>query len=162
MGVLQNSREKSNEEPVSFVQEFGHARVTDKFPQNPSLGTWANTQRQSYKRYLKGASSSKMIEDRIQLLNKVGFEWECRHIQPWERSYEELVKFVEEFGHTRVPAKFPQNLPLGNWVRKQRSKYKKLQKEGSSSITENQIELLNKIGFEWKIYCSNSVESSTL
>mmetsp|Transcript_27082 Transcript_27082/g.27453 ORF Transcript_27082/g.27453 Transcript_27082/m.27453 type:complete len:117 (-) Transcript_27082:52-402(-) len=108
MGVLQNSREKSNEEPVSFVQEFGHARVTDKFPQNPSLGTWANTQRQSYKRYLKGASSSKMIEDRIQLLNKVGFEsskmianrilllnkvsteWEG-YKQPCDKSFKELV-----------------------------------------------------------------------
>mmetsp|Transcript_16390 Transcript_16390/g.18876 ORF Transcript_16390/g.18876 Transcript_16390/m.18876 type:complete len:102 (+) Transcript_16390:1-306(+) len=101
-----------------------------------------------------------MTKLQIQLLNEVGFEW--RSENQWQKIYDELVSFVKEFGHTRVPAKFTQNLPLGNWVRKQRSKYKKLQKEGSSSITENQIELLNKIGFEWKIYCSNSVESSTL
>eukprot|EP00593_Proboscia_inermis_P011165 CAMPEP_0171305154 /NCGR_PEP_ID=MMETSP0816-20121228/14943_1 /TAXON_ID=420281 /ORGANISM="Proboscia inermis, Strain CCAP1064/1" /LENGTH=102 /DNA_ID=CAMNT_0011785751 /DNA_START=43 /DNA_END=351 /DNA_ORIENTATION=- len=92
-----------------------------------------------------------MTEDRIQLLNKLGFEWEFRHNpKPWDISYEELVCFVKEFGHARVPQQFPKNPSLGKWVRTQRQNYEKVLKGGSSSnITEDRIQLLNKIGFEW-------------
>eukprot|EP00592_Proboscia_alata_P024217 CAMPEP_0194432138 /NCGR_PEP_ID=MMETSP0176-20130528/68556_1 /TAXON_ID=216777 /ORGANISM="Proboscia alata, Strain PI-D3" /LENGTH=34 /DNA_ID= /DNA_START= /DNA_END= /DNA_ORIENTATION= len=34
-----------------------------------------------------------MTEERIKLLDKVGFEWGC---QSWEKSYEELVTFVKD------------------------------------------------------------------
>eukprot|EP00592_Proboscia_alata_P014320 CAMPEP_0194392996 /NCGR_PEP_ID=MMETSP0174-20130528/123050_1 /TAXON_ID=216777 /ORGANISM="Proboscia alata, Strain PI-D3" /LENGTH=370 /DNA_ID=CAMNT_0039188627 /DNA_START=594 /DNA_END=1704 /DNA_ORIENTATION=+ len=142
--------ERRYEELLSFVKGFGHAKVPQKFPQNPSLGTWVFNQRQSYKRYLKGDSSSKMTADRILRLNKVCFEWECRHRQPWERSYEELVSFVQEFGHARVSRKIPQNPSLGAWVYTQRQSYQKYLKDDSSSnMTANRIHLLNKIGFEW-------------
>ena len=60
---------------MSFVQEFGHARVPNRFPQNPSLGNWVNRQRQSYKKILKDDSSSNMTADQIELLNKIGFKW---------------------------------------------------------------------------------------
>jgi len=69
---------KSYKELVTFVTGFGHARVPQQFPLNPLLGRWVTTQRQSYKKYLKGDSSSKMTEERIQLLEKVGFEWVLR------------------------------------------------------------------------------------
>ena len=38
--------------------------------------------------------------------------------------YEELVKFVSEFGHARVPQHFLPNQPLGKWVTTQRYNYK--------------------------------------
>ena len=137
---------------VSFVHEFGHAKVPRQYPENPSLGIWVVKQRQSYKKFLNDDSSSNMTKDRIQLLNKVGFEWNLRHCQPWGKQFEELVNFVQVFGHTRVPTRFPQNLSLGIWVATQRRHYKKFLKDDSSSfMTADRIQLLNKVGFEWVV-----------
>jgi len=139
-------------ELMSFVQEFGHAKVPFRFPANPSLGYWVKRQRFNYKKFLKDDLSSDMTIGRIQLLNKVGFEWECKHCQPWDKTYEELVSFVQEFGHARVPSKFLQNPSLGKWVVTQRQSYKKFLKDDSSSnITADRIEFLNKVGFEWVV-----------
>eukprot|EP00592_Proboscia_alata_P006792 CAMPEP_0194357112 /NCGR_PEP_ID=MMETSP0174-20130528/4643_1 /TAXON_ID=216777 /ORGANISM="Proboscia alata, Strain PI-D3" /LENGTH=103 /DNA_ID=CAMNT_0039126999 /DNA_START=1 /DNA_END=309 /DNA_ORIENTATION=+ len=33
----------------------------------------------------------------------------------WEQRYRELVQYVEEFGHTRVPCQFSLNPALGVW-----------------------------------------------
>ena len=51
------------------------------------------------------------------------------------------------------PRKFTQNISLGQWVTNQRRGYKKYQ-EGHSScrITKKRIQLLNSIGFEWKVH----------
>ena len=137
-------------EVVSFVEEFGHARVPEDFPPNPSLGKWVKRQRYNYKRYQTGDSST-ITTAQIRLLSNVGFEWMCKNNQPWHKSYEELVSFVEEFGHARVPQRFPPNPSLGEWVNNQRRRNKKFLKGyASSKVNEDRIELLNKIGFEWE------------
>lgn len=155
-----NLWDRSYAELVSFVKEFGHARVPQKFPLNPSLGGWVANQRQHYKNYLKGDPSLNMTESRIQLLNKVGFEWDY-HRNPWDKSYAELVNFVKRFGHARVPQQFPLNPPLGMWVANQRKRYKKyLKGDTSSIIIKNHIQLLNEIGFEWECHTSQPWDRS--
>lgn len=98
-----------------------------------------------------------MTERRIELLNKIGFDWDCRI---WGEMYDELVKYVEEFGDAKVPARFPQNQSLGNWVRHQRLNYKRVHNEDYKrthktdsiyTMSEDRIQLLNKIGFNWTI-----------
>eukprot|EP00592_Proboscia_alata_P015013 CAMPEP_0194397160 /NCGR_PEP_ID=MMETSP0174-20130528/125392_1 /TAXON_ID=216777 /ORGANISM="Proboscia alata, Strain PI-D3" /LENGTH=1054 /DNA_ID=CAMNT_0039193311 /DNA_START=335 /DNA_END=3496 /DNA_ORIENTATION=- len=133
---------------VSYVEKSGHARVPYRFTQNPSLGHWVNGQRMNYKKFLNDSSSSSMTKDQIDLFNEVGFEWDLSP-QTWEERYEQLVKFVKENGHAQVPNTFPQNRPLGHWVTKQRTNYKKFQKGIPSIITKDHIDLLNKVGFEW-------------
>jgi len=143
--------DKSYEELVIFSKENGHARVPWKFPPNLSLGNWVRKQRVSYKLFLKGDSSSTLTEHRIHLLTKVGFEWDCFG-QTWTKFYDELVSFVTESGHALVPSKFPPNPRLGVWVSTQRRNYKKFLKgDPSSSMTEDRIQLLKKIGFKWAI-----------
>ena len=79
----------------------------------------------------------------------------------WEKRFEELVVFRQEYGHCNVPRKFG---PLGNWVQKQRLSYK-LQKEGNEynitkpsysslppPLSQEQIILLDNIGFIWDIH----------
>jgi len=153
--------ERSFKELVSFVREFGHARVPRRFPSNPSLGMWVSNQRHCYKRHSKGVSSLKTRADRIRRLNEVGFEWGCQNFQSWNRSYAELVNFVKDFGHARVPSKFIQNPSLGMWVNTQRRSYKMyLKADSSSTMTTGRILLLNKIGFEWECYIIHSWEKS--
>lgn len=137
-------------ELLSFIENHGHARVSRRPPQYTSLGNWVMHQRQHYKKYRSGKPSF-MTENQILLLNKIGFEWDCSS-KPWKKTYDELVTFVKENGHARVPQNYPQNRRLGVWVTTQRTCYKQRQKgDSSSTMTENRIELLNKIGFEWAI-----------
>mmetsp|Transcript_1603 Transcript_1603/g.1692 ORF Transcript_1603/g.1692 Transcript_1603/m.1692 type:complete len:101 (+) Transcript_1603:62-364(+) len=45
-----------------------------------------------------------------------------------------------------------ENQSFGRWVVKERMKYKRCQNDNTSCcITKEQIEILNKIGFEWSI-----------
>mmetsp|Transcript_42905 Transcript_42905/g.51515 ORF Transcript_42905/g.51515 Transcript_42905/m.51515 type:complete len:185 (+) Transcript_42905:51-605(+) len=78
------SRPKSNnrsrwfdryEELVSYVKEFGHARVPKIFADNPALGNWVNKQRRDYKKFQPGIACRGLTGDKIRLLNKIGFEW---------------------------------------------------------------------------------------
>jgi len=149
-----NSWDNSYKELVSFVKKFGHTRIPRKAKLYKTLAKWANKQRQCYKDFQNGDLSSKMTENRIELLNKVDFEWETKSKfsqNAWNQRYEELSNHVEKYGNGRVPRDFPQNPRLGKWMDKQRRYYKKF-KDGdlSSNITEYRIERLNKVGCEWK------------
>ena len=62
--------------------------------------------------------------------------------QRWNTRYKQLVQFNEEHGHIKVPWKHP----LGIWVDRQRTKYKK------GKLSSEQIESMNGIGFEWTPY----------
>ncbi len=54
---------------VHFQNTHGNVDVPQKYPQNQSLSNWIRTQR---RRYLKGM----MPQNRIALLNQIGFVWE--------------------------------------------------------------------------------------
>jgi len=144
-----HSWETSYEQLVEFATINGHTRIPQKFPPNPCLAYWVHAQRLNYKNFQKGDLSSRMTGKRVELLKKIGFEWNLTG-PPWERTYYDLVQFVKENGHSRVPRRYPKNPTLGDWASRQRQYYKQIQKGTSSSnLTEDRIELLNKIGFDW-------------
>ena len=70
------------------------------------------------------------------------FEGRCKH----------LIDFIDEFGHSHVPRKFPAYPTLGKWCSKMRCAYKKIQlglTPKSTNLTPDQIERLEEIGFKW-------------
>jgi len=60
-----------------YQAKYGHAQVPIGFEENVQLANWTSTQRQEYKNLLKG-KSSRLNEERIRLLNDVGFAWELQ------------------------------------------------------------------------------------
>ena len=60
-----------------------------------------------------------------------------------------LLDYRQHHGNCNVPQKYPENTSLGVWVSNQRQEYKKYQKEGKSSMTEERITKLEKAGFAW-------------
>jgi len=119
---------KNYELLAEFKKKNGHCRPKCR----TGLGMWAHNQRVCYKR-------GSLSEDRIQKLHAIGFEWEARE-SVWEDKYLLLVEFKKENGHCRPK----QSNSLGRWVSTQQNNYKR----GGSS--EDQIEKLNDIGFEWQ------------
>lgn len=103
-----------------------HTRVPRKYQADPKLGFWVNKQRHSCKE-----------EDRAELLNKIGFEWNIQN--DWGFMYKRLLSYKKKHGHTRVPHNYEADTQLGHWVRRQRQSCKE----------SHRVILLNDIGFEW-------------
>jgi hypothetical protein len=140
------------DELVKFKKDHGHCLVPHKYPQNPQLARWVKRQRRQYKLKLKGNKTSTMTDDRIKSLNDIGFVWDSHEII-WNERFNQLVAYKQTFGHCRVPSyskEFPQ---LASWVKCQRRQYKMFCDDNkSSSITEDRIRLLNRIGFIWEVH----------
>jgi len=63
--------------------------------------------------------------------------------------YNELAKFHHSVRHWYVPKKHPTH---GNWVTTQRAQYKKWKEGEKSRLTQDRVDRLNAIGFQWT-YC---------
>ncbi|CAJ1935121.1 unnamed protein product [Cylindrotheca closterium] len=129
---------------LNFQQEHGHFLVSKK--QNQSLWRWRQTQRARYHRTdLRGLV---LLKSQRYLLERIDFPWtsDYREVE-WQMQYDELVRFSEEHGHVRVgDLEEPQ---LRRWLEYQRQKYKG---NGSTELSEHQLEQLQKIG----VFCSDS------
>mmetsp|Transcript_15331 Transcript_15331/g.37722 ORF Transcript_15331/g.37722 Transcript_15331/m.37722 type:complete len:711 (-) Transcript_15331:379-2511(-) len=129
------------DELVAFWKQHGHFLVSKS--DNPTLYRWIYKQRMRY----KGAvlSSSRLLKSEIDLLERIDFPWESdREEVMWQMRYDELVQFVEEHGHLRVPRK--ESASLDEWILYQRQRYKG---NGNTELSEHQIKQLEKIGFRW-------------
>ena len=77
----------------------------------------------------------------------------------WERMYDAVKSYKEIHGDTLVPATYPINPQLGNWVDNQRQAYRMRLQAGESKddncdtyISDERIEKLNSIDFVWNLY----------
>lgn len=118
-----------------FKERYGHCNVPQRWPENPTLGSWVIRQR-SYKEYLS--------PDRIKKLNQLKFIWNLPDYW-WDLKYKELVKFKRRFGHCKVPKGKGQYEQLAEWVGKQRSDYK----HGYKRLSPEKIQKLNELKFYW-------------
>ncbi|WP_280471737.1 helicase associated domain-containing protein [Nocardia cyriacigeorgica] len=103
---------------VTFVDEHGHAQVPQSFTADDyKLGTWVTIQRSNH-------AAGRGLPDREARLESLpGWSWNPRSDQ-WESTFEHLVKFAEDRGHTRVPKDYTvDRCGLGGWVQIQRSRY---------------------------------------
>jgi len=140
-----------------YKEEHGDCLVPGRFALNPSLGKWVNNQRTSYTRMLNGMKQpNSMMEERISLLNQMGFAWVVvEHGSKWLEMFEELKKYKETHGHCSVPAKHPSTKRLALWVQTQRHYYSEMKKGISTPMTAERTDLLNSIGFVWKVRKDN-------
>jgi hypothetical protein len=132
---------KRYNELVEIKREFGHCSVPHVYKSNPQLGQWVNNQRACFK-------NKSLSDDRVKKLNELGFVWKTRNVLPpkdaWMVRYNELVEFKREFGHCSVPQVYKSNPQLGQWVKRQRARFK------NKSLPKDRVAILNNLGFVWK------------
>jgi len=122
-----------------YRQVNGHCRVPQRYKVNPQLGNWVRDQRQFYKK-------NKLLPQQIKSLEGIGFKWVLEKQEnnvSWDERFSQLKQYKEQNGHCRVPQKYKANTQLGDWVSKQRQKYKK------NKLLPGQIKSLEGIGFVW-------------
>ena len=100
---------------------------------------------------------SEMAQERILLLDEIGFTWKMRDRGKqgnWQERCIELQNFKHRYGHCNVPLKYPGNPKLGNWCNIIRSMYTKFLTGKPSTLDENKIETLKDLGFVFNIKSS--------
>ncbi|MEO6787687.1 MAG: helicase associated domain-containing protein, partial [Chthoniobacteraceae bacterium] len=127
---------------VRYRQQHGDTEVPKHYAEVPDLAEWMRRQRRSGNRGQMPARHRARLE-------AIGFAWEHDGRWPrdrWEERFTQLLAFRERFGHTRVPAKWKENIPLGHWVAVQRE----FRRKGMLSATR--IQRLEGLGFEWNLW----------
>jgi hypothetical protein len=67
-------------------------------------------------------ANPRLTEDRIRLLESIGFHWKIKHKMKrhydkhWESMFDRLKAFKDSNGHCFVPKRYPADLKLGTWV----------------------------------------------
>ena len=163
---------------VAYKEKHGHCLVPKRYQDNPKLGTWVDTQRVQYKKMKKSmttnasspssndqtSSSSAAAQhhrritlERVQRLEQLGFVWSIR--DDWQKHYEELKEYHSEYGNCNVPARYAKNRRLGIWVSAQRQYYQRFRHDATSTspLTPQRMELLNQLGFSWKVRCRETL-----
>jgi hypothetical protein len=137
---------------LAFKEIYGHVKIPKVYPINKPLGRWVARIRTQY-RCFKDGKPSCLTEEMVEQLNAIGFEWESTSKfaanVTWETRFEELIDYKEQYQDCNVPKKFKRNLLLGTWVRNQRYQYVAKKRGKKSPITEERIEQLNSVGFQW-------------
>lgn len=109
-------------------------------------------QRSQYNNLRRGRQSQ-MTMERVERLEEVGFEWSVNPLpamEQWEAKWELLRDFKLRYGHCRVPDNFVlEGVKLGQWVTYQRSQRSRKIRGLPCEITDEHIEKLDSLGFEW-------------
>jgi hypothetical protein len=111
---------------------------------NFGLGAWVKRQQVQYTLYCKGdGTKSDLTDDRVRLLNDLGFVW-SRRINTWNENFQRLAKWKEIHGSCQIldDSKDPELAALNKWVADQRVHYKRqiAEEEGISSDDPNTTE----------------------
>jgi superfamily II DNA or RNA helicase len=104
--------------------------------QSTKLGSWVSNVRQS----LNGRGTIAINQYRQLKLEEINFVWNTID-DAWKKKFEELKAYINT--HNQHPT---QSSPLGRWVQELRNVNRG---NRTRQLSENQIELLNSIGFVW-------------
>ena len=138
-------------ELTEFLEKFGHCNVPQRYPENPSLGSWCHNLR------MRQMKKNNLAVDRLERLDKMGFRWKAnvpvprvKHDTAFDERVAQLTEFKNKFGHCNVNQRDPENLPLGRWCKNLRIKYRTLQQtQKPCYLSEDRIERLTNLGFKF-------------
>ena len=121
--------------PVAYVSPEGYA-----------LGKWVRRQQYAYRKPEK--SNAILSQERIELLDAIGMQWEKP--DPWQHRYELAQEYKKQYGNLEIPAKYKtaDGIWLSRWVYNQ----KRLLQSGSGKLSEEQKKKLKELlGYYVKI-----------
>jgi len=111
-----------------------------------NIGYWASQQR-NYFRKKRAGEESPITEEQIALLSEISFPWDVKR-ETWMERYEKVRAFREK-NSERWPRCWGDEQNLGIWCSFQRTQYRKFQRGEKNLLTNEKIDLLNKINFPW-------------
>ena len=128
---------------VVFKEREGHCLVSRGYEEaGYKLGDWVSRRR---------GNKSEISEERIKLLDELGFIWDPFEEQ-WEEGFNYLSKFKGREGHCLVPTNhLEEGYKLGQWVSALRGR--------KSKLTHERLNQLIQIGFVWNKFTNSWVSN---
>ena len=147
IGFVWSVFEAAWEEKFAELDEFkaahGHTDVPSSW-EDQELFWWVSVQRREYRK-LKEGKMTGIIEERIERLDGIGFEWRSKLTYRWKKRLGELRYFYDENGVVPVPR--AKHSPLYSWVWNQKKEYDKFVRGEKTNMDEERIKDLESIGF---------------
>uniref|UniRef100_A0A7S1BMV1 Helicase-associated domain-containing protein n=1 Tax=Corethron hystrix TaxID=216773 RepID=A0A7S1BMV1_9STRA len=108
---------------IQYKNTHSHANIPRK---DPILGSWICNMRRLHRLFMDGKKSPGLDEAKIRKLTELGFVFQVGErrvmdqtkLKSWEERFQDLLKFKQRHGHTRVPQLYKDDRQLGNWVHK--------------------------------------------
>jgi superfamily II DNA or RNA helicase len=133
-----------------YYNDQGHSNIPARYKLDKTLATWVVRQRVSNNKKV-------LSEEQFDKLELLDFDW-----NPKKKVFDEfcirIVEFEKIYGHTNVPIQSTDFPKLGKWTNKYRNIINKgiPQSDGSikvkeGSLSKNQIEKLEKLGFNKRV-----------
>ena len=158
---LENSLYLDNEERwqknfalfKEFKEEHGRLPYSSETYKDINLGSWLNTQKNSYKNNI-------LTPEREELLCSIGVEFDRTQDvifeERWQNSFALLKEFVSEHGRFPHKRETYKDVNLGVWLDSQKQVYKK------GKLTSEREELLRSVGVEFEPRLEQTVRQSQL
>lgn len=130
-----------------FKIKYKHTNVPRRFPENQKLANWCQMQKSNYKERMKSGNVTIISDERIKLLEELGFIWDLDEFN-WNENYKALKKYyqeTEDYYHKGNIDKF-----LKSWTSRQRQAYR------NNKLSKDRIEKLESIGFIWDLLINKS------
>ena len=131
--------EKNYAALLDYYKENGNADVPSYYvtADGLRLGTWVFNIRNRRKGFGQGAE---LTEEQIKRLDELGFSWEGRHKNTWDKAYAAAREYKAKHGDLKIPAAYvtADGLALGRWIRRQI--------DGAERLSEQKREKLRSIG----------------
>eukprot|EP00978_Attheya_sp_CCMP212_P046419 scaffold391579_cov58-Attheya_sp.AAC.1 len=146
---------KRFDEIVAFKEMHGHSNVPwDE--EYMSLAQWVYSQRCKHTQIMEeGKESGLYLDlDQIRRLRSIGFTFQMPKTGKlsFDQRMQQLLAFKAKTGHCNVTqnaADCPQGLP--NFVKSQRKYYKYFKRGKKCPLTQERMDWLNAVGFQWSI-----------
>jgi len=132
--VMEERWERYRQQLISYKNKKGNCNVPSTYKKNLPLAKWVENQRMFFRQ-------NRVSEERIQLLQEIGFEFGASKEDKWDLHLQELVQYKQKYKHCEVPQKYKANPTLGRWVTRQRQKLR------SNKLPDERFEKLNDVGF---------------
>ncbi len=154
--------DKRLEELKAFKAKYGHCDVlhsSNHYPDHRSLALWCKNIRNAWRKINNNENPRRRLtEHHIQRLNDIGFKWNLKlgvsdHI--FAERFKELMQFKVAYGHCNVEnvddVKY--RTTLLTWCKTIKLTYQKIRKNENTKnrLTQQQIQSLTDIGFEWDL-----------
>ena len=147
------------EELKQYQDRFGNCNVPTGWLENPELAVWVMNQRAHYRKAHQGKKSP-ITQDTIEQMNAIGFEWDAQQAT-WLLRYEQLRIYKDRYGDCNVPVGWEEDPQLATWVMNQRAQLRKILDGKKSPMTEERIEKLNDVGFDWSLRRRKKADAET-
>ena len=136
-------------EDYTKVNSTSDTTMTEVYKEH-KLGSWCGVQRGKY----KGRIPYPLTNLQINLLEKLpGWSWQTSR---FNRYIDALKEYIEEFGHTLIPKNYrtADGRPLGIWVSRQRTYYRRKQLSEDKIFKLLQIPnwVWNRTSIDWDDY----------